>query len=61
TAVPGFPVWDMAGLLGSTSWGLWIAALGVTLLRRPISDPVPDTADAPAVIPRRPVTDGPRS
>src|SRR4051794_15586111 len=61
TAVPGFPVWDLAGLLGSTSWGLWIAALGVTLLRRPISDPVPDTADAPAVIPRRPVTAGPRS
>src|SRR5215212_8439982 len=40
TAVPGFPVWDLAGLLGSTSWGLWIAALGVTLLRRPISNPI---------------------
>ena len=34
TAVPGFPVWDLAGLLGSTGWGLWIAALGVVLLRR---------------------------
>ena len=34
TAVPGFPVWDLAGLLGSTTWGLWIAALGVTLLLR---------------------------
>src|SRR5918998_2102926 len=33
TAVPGFPVWDLAGLLGSTGWGLWIAALGVVLLR----------------------------
>src|SRR5688500_3713084 len=32
TAVPGFPVWDLAGLLGSTGWGLWVAALGVTLL-----------------------------
>jgi hypothetical protein len=33
TAVPGFPVWDLAGLLGSTGWGLWVAALGVVLLR----------------------------
>jgi hypothetical protein len=32
TAVAGFPVWDLAGLLGSTTWGLWVAALGVTLL-----------------------------
>jgi hypothetical protein len=31
TAVPGFPVWDAAGLIGSTAWGLWVAALGVTL------------------------------
>ena len=35
TAVPGFPVWDLAGLLGSTGWGLWVAALGVVLLLRP--------------------------
>jgi hypothetical protein len=36
TAVPGFPVLDLAGLLGSTGWGLWVAALGVVLmLRRP--------------------------
>jgi hypothetical protein len=41
TAVPGFPVWDLAGLLGSTGWGLWVAALGVTLLLRPLSTPVP--------------------
>lgn len=34
TAVPGFPVWDAAGLVGSTAWGLWVAALGATLLRR---------------------------
>jgi hypothetical protein len=33
TAVPGFPVWDLAGLLGSTLWGLWVLALGVALLR----------------------------
>jgi hypothetical protein len=34
TAVPGFPVWEPAGLIGSTAWGLWVAALGVTLVRR---------------------------
>jgi hypothetical protein len=33
TAVPGFPVWDLAGLLGSTAWGLWVTALGITVLR----------------------------
>jgi hypothetical protein len=33
TAVAGFPVWDLAGLLGSSTWGLWVAALGVLLLR----------------------------
>jgi hypothetical protein len=33
TVVPGFPVWDLAGLLGSTGWGLWVAALGFVLLR----------------------------
>lgn len=32
TAVPSFPVWDLAGPLGSSGWGLWIAALGVTLI-----------------------------
>lgn len=36
TAVPGFPVWDLAGLIGSTGWGLWVGALGLTLLRRPV-------------------------
>jgi hypothetical protein len=36
TAVPGFPVWDLAGLLGSTGWGLWMAALGVTVMLRPV-------------------------
>jgi hypothetical protein len=34
TAIPDFPVWDPAGLLGSTGWGLWVAALGVAVLRR---------------------------
>jgi Domain of unknown function (DUF4386) len=39
TAVPGFPVWDLAGLLGSTGWGLWVAALGVTILLRQVRTP----------------------
>jgi hypothetical protein len=43
TAVPGFPVWDLAGLLGSTGWGLWVAALGIVVLRRPVL-----SAEAPA-------------
>jgi hypothetical protein len=39
TAIPGFPVFDLMGLIGSSGWGLWIAALGLTLLlRAPRSD-----------------------
>lgn len=34
TALPGFPVFDLAGLIGSSGWGLWVAALGITLLLR---------------------------
>jgi hypothetical protein len=36
TAVPGFPVWDLGGLVGSTTWGLWIAAVGAVLVLRPV-------------------------
>jgi hypothetical protein len=42
TAIPGVPVWDLAGLLGSTLWAVWLLALGVVLLRqrdRTPSDP----------------------
>lgn len=39
TAIPDFPVWDLGGLLGSTGWGLWTIALGVTLLRRHVPHP----------------------
>ena len=35
TAVPGFPVWDLGGLVGSTLWAVWLLALGAMLLRRP--------------------------
>ena len=58
TAVPGFPVWDLGGLIGSTTWGLWVAALGVVVLLRPvrserdaIEDGVP-AGSAPVPAPR---------
>jgi hypothetical protein len=62
TAVPGFPVWDLGGLIGSTSWGLWVAALGVMLLLRPVRPGKPspggrvpaDSASFPA--PRSPAS-----
>lgn len=67
TAVPGFPVWDMAGLLGSTGWGLWVAALGVVLLRRSVrpGEPAPDSTTDPSSTtvpnPRPPAAAGVRS
>lgn len=52
TAVPGFPVWDLAGPIGSTGWGIWVAALGVTILLRPATPalrrPAPATRPATA-------------
>ena len=44
-AVPGFPVWDLGGLIGSTGWGLWVAALGVVVLMRPIRPGSPALGD----------------
>ena len=59
TAVPGFPVWNLASLIGSTGWGLWVAALGVTVLRSPIHSPgtsiigtVENTSATPTAVPR---------
>jgi hypothetical protein len=34
TAVSGFPVWDLGGLLGSYLWTVWLIVLGVLLFRR---------------------------
>lgn len=52
TAVPGFPVWDLAGLIGSTGWGLWIVALGISILVRSSKRATSHgTADAPTSIP----------
>jgi hypothetical protein len=67
TAVPGFPVWDLGGLIGSSAWGLWIAALGVVVLLRPVhparaavdSDVATGSASVPA--PRPPAVAGIRS
>jgi hypothetical protein len=67
TAVPGFPVWDLAGLIGSTGWGLWVAALGVTVLRRPSPHASLSASDNPDVplprtpAPTQPAPAGPRS
>ncbi|MFD1507002.1 DUF4386 domain-containing protein [Georgenia yuyongxinii] len=45
TAVPGLPVWDLGGLIGSTAWGLWVAALGAALLLGRIRRPQPARQD----------------
>jgi hypothetical protein len=68
TAVPGFPVWDLAGLVGSTAWGLWVAALGATLLLRPVRPtgapldvPLPRSSTTPwRALPSRPARSGRR-
>jgi Domain of unknown function (DUF4386) len=41
TAVPGFPVFDLAGFIGSSLWAIWLIALGVALLRTRIRRPEP--------------------
>jgi hypothetical protein len=48
TAVPAFPVRELAGLLGSTGWGLWVVALGVAVLRRSAVPAAPDVVPATA-------------
>jgi hypothetical protein len=61
TAVPGFPVWDLAGLIGSTGWGLWVAALGICILAKPTLSSRPASgATKPSVTttPSRPSTTG---
>jgi hypothetical protein len=44
TAVPGFPVWDLGGFIGSSLWAIWVIALGVAVLRTPIRRPATDPA-----------------
>jgi hypothetical protein len=33
TVMKGFPVWDMAGFIGSTLWLVWLAIIGVMFIR----------------------------
>lgn len=33
TVIPGFPVWGMAGFIGSTLWLVWLIIIGVTFIR----------------------------
>jgi hypothetical protein len=59
TAVPRFPTWDLAGPIGSTGWGLWVAALGVTILLFPPTrhpTPLPTTRSTTTVAARNRTT-----
>jgi hypothetical protein len=33
TVIPGFPVWDMAGFIGSTLWLVWLIIIGINFLK----------------------------
>ncbi len=33
TVIPGFPVWDMAGFIGSTLWLIWLLIIGIRFLK----------------------------
>lgn len=33
TVMPGFPVWDMAGFIGSTLWLVWLVIVGIKFIR----------------------------
>src|SRR4051812_40740279 len=67
TAVPGFPVWDLGGFIGSTTWGLWVAVLGVMVLLRsprPATAPLDEGSSSGATSvpsPRSPASSGVRS
>ena len=34
TVLPGLPVWNLAGFLGSTLWLIWLIGVGLVLIRR---------------------------
>lgn len=50
TAIPSFPVWHPAALLGSLLWAAWIIALGASLLRG-APQPAPNTNAMPVATP----------
>ena len=33
TVIPGFPIWDLAGLIGSTLWLVWLIIIAISFLR----------------------------
>ena len=33
TVMPGFPVWDLAGFIGSTLWLIWLIIVGVRFIK----------------------------
>lgn len=33
TVIPGFPIWNLAGLIGSTMWLIWLIIVGVKFLK----------------------------
>jgi len=33
TVIPNFPVWDMAGFIGSTLWLIWLLIIGIRFLK----------------------------
>lgn len=33
TVIPDFPVWDMAGFIGSTLWLIWLILIGIKLIK----------------------------
>jgi hypothetical protein len=47
TAVPGFPVFDLAGFAGSSLWAVWLIAWGVAGLRAPSRRPTAAAVPAP--------------
>jgi hypothetical protein len=34
TVIKGFPVWDMAGFIGSTGWLVWLIVVGVVFIKK---------------------------
>lgn len=34
TVIPDFPVWDMAGFIGSTLWLIWLIIIGITFVKK---------------------------
>ena len=33
TVIPNFPVWDLAGLVGSTMWLIWLVIIGIKFMK----------------------------